>query len=199
MATPDRGINFYPYPNNKILMSAHEPRHQPILPRTKVELSTDVLKSTNERLLQLDVVQNARPGHFSASCSIYATTVLLAHIIEACPDLLDQRYARLKEAMQVLCEHPRLQEDLRQAVEKRDFMDVLNVGEQWLCFVVGSSEGDERMQKSYRSIRGHRVCCCCALMTGDLMFAFSIQVVTPQVCSTEGEHCREQRIRQHEI
>ncbi|OJA19602.1 hypothetical protein AZE42_09622 [Rhizopogon vesiculosus] len=108
-------------------MSAHDPRHQPILPRTKLELSNDVLKTTNERLLQLDVVQNAHPGHFSTACSIYATTVLLARIIEACPDLLDQRYARVTEAMQILCEHPRLQEDLRQAVEKRDFTDVLHV------------------------------------------------------------------------
>jgi hypothetical protein len=124
-------------------MSAHEPRHQPILPHTKSKLSTDVLKSINERLLQLDVVQNAHPGHFSASCSIYATTVLLARIVEACPDLLDQRYARVTEAMQVLCELPRLQEDLRQAVEKRDFRDVLNVGELWFCFAIGSSEGDE--------------------------------------------------------
>jgi len=109
-------------------MSAHEPRYQPTLPRTKVELSSDVIRTTNERLLQLDVVQNCHSGHFSTACSIFATTVLLAHIVEACPDLLDQRYAHVKEAMQVLCEHPRLQEDLRQAVEKRDFTNVLNVG-----------------------------------------------------------------------
>jgi hypothetical protein len=64
--------------------------------------------------------------------------VLLAGIIEACPELLDQRYARVKEAMQVLCEHPRLQEDLRQAVEKRDFTDVLNIGVLSYTLVLGA-------------------------------------------------------------
>ncbi|KAG0697980.1 hypothetical protein DFH29DRAFT_1003275 [Suillus ampliporus] len=108
-------------------MSAHEPRNQPNLPRIKLELSDDALGSINARLLQLEAVKNTQPSHFSAICSIYATTVLLAAIITACPDLLDQRYARVEMAMQVLSQNVRLQEDLREAIERRDFKDVLNI------------------------------------------------------------------------
>ncbi|KAG1865704.1 uncharacterized protein F5891DRAFT_1187211 [Suillus fuscotomentosus] len=107
-------------------MSARPP-NQPSLPRIKLELSEDALKAINARLLELDVVKNTQAIHFSPMFSIYATTVLLAAIITACPDLLDQRYARVEEAMQALCENLRLQEDLREAIEKQDFTDVLNI------------------------------------------------------------------------
>ncbi|KAG1817250.1 uncharacterized protein BJ212DRAFT_1480478 [Suillus subaureus] len=109
-------------------MSAHEPRNHPALPRVELELSEDALKTINTHLLELDVVKNTQSVHFSPMFSIYASTVLLAAIIAACPDLLDQRYARVEAAMQVLCQNSRLQEDLREAIEKRDFMNVLNIG-----------------------------------------------------------------------
>ncbi|KAG1877237.1 hypothetical protein F4604DRAFT_1924311 [Suillus subluteus] len=108
-------------------MSAHEPRTHPALPRIKLELSEDALKTINTHLLELDVVKNTQAVHFSPMFSIYASTVLLAAIISACPDLLDQRYARVEAAMQVLCQNSRLQEDLREAIEKQDFTDVLNI------------------------------------------------------------------------
>ncbi|KIK33012.1 hypothetical protein CY34DRAFT_813911 [Suillus luteus UH-Slu-Lm8-n1] len=60
--------------------------------------------------------------------SIYASIVLLAAIITACPELLDQRYGRVEAAMQVLCQNSRLQEDLREAIGKQDFTNVLNIG-----------------------------------------------------------------------
>ncbi|KAG1734456.1 uncharacterized protein EDB91DRAFT_1250978 [Suillus paluster] len=108
-------------------MSTHELRNQPTLPRIKLELSENTLQSINTRLLELDVVKNTKACHFEPMCSIYATTVLLAAIITACPDLLDQSYARVEMAMQVLCQNARLQEDLREAIERRDFKDVLNI------------------------------------------------------------------------
>lgn len=108
-------------------MSASEPRDHPALPRIKLELSEDALKSINVRLLELDVVKSTNAVHFSPMFSIYASTVLLAAIITACPELLNQRYARVEAAMQVLCENSRLQEDLREAIEKQDFTNVLNI------------------------------------------------------------------------
>ncbi|KAG2116137.1 hypothetical protein DEU56DRAFT_919315 [Suillus clintonianus] len=108
-------------------MSAQEPLTHPTLPRIKLELSEDALKAINAHLLELDVVKNTHPVHFSPMFAIYATTVLLAAIITACPDLLDQRYARVEAAMQVLCQNSRLQEDLREAIEKKDFTNVLNI------------------------------------------------------------------------
>lgn len=108
-------------------MSAYEPRNNPTLPRIKLELSENALKTINAHLLELDVVKNTQAVHFTPTFSIYASTVLLAAIITACPDLLDQRYARVEAAMQVLCQNSRLQEDLREAIEKKDFTDVLNI------------------------------------------------------------------------
>lgn len=108
-------------------MSAYEPRDHPTLPRIKLELSEDALKTINARLLELDVVKTTHAVHFSPMFSIYASTVLLAAIITACPDLLDQRYARVEAAMQVLCQNSRMQEDLREAIERRDFTNVLNI------------------------------------------------------------------------
>ncbi|KAG2346912.1 hypothetical protein BDR05DRAFT_757240 [Suillus weaverae] len=108
-------------------MSAYEPRNNPTLPRIKLELSENALKTINAHLLELDVVKNTQAVHFTPTFSIYASTVLLAAIIAACPDLLDQRYARVEAAMQVLCQNSRLQEDLREAIEKKDFTDVLNI------------------------------------------------------------------------
>ncbi|KAG1776695.1 hypothetical protein EV702DRAFT_330921 [Suillus placidus] len=108
-------------------MSAYEPRNNPTLPRIKLGLSEDALKTINAHLLELDIVKNTHAIHFTPMFSIYASTVLLAAIITACPDLLDQRYARVEAAMQVLCQNSRLQEDLREAIEKKDFMNVLNI------------------------------------------------------------------------
>jgi len=120
-------------------MSAREPRTHPPLPRIKLNLSEDALKTINTHLLELDIVKNTQAAHFSPIFSIYATTVLLAAIIAACPDLLDQRYARVEAAMQVLCQNSRLQEDLREAIEKQDFTNVLNIGMSG-CFPVSLLE-----------------------------------------------------------